>query len=64
MIDEETIEKIDIIRLQGREVKVFVDIGSPAVDHSQGTLTLCIHALENMRYEASEVLGDAFVRIE
>jgi hypothetical protein len=64
MVDEEPVEEIDIIGLQGREVQVFVDIGSSAVDHSQSSLALGVHALENVRDEAGEVLRDAVVRPE
>ena len=64
MVDEESVEEIDIIRLYGREVEVFVEIRSAAIDHSQSSLALGIHALKDMWYEAGEVLGNSIVGTE
>lgn len=64
MVDEETVEQVDVIRLQGGKVEVFVYIRSSAVDHSQRSLALGIHALEDVRDQAGEILGYSVVGIE
>jgi hypothetical protein len=49
VVDQEAVEEIRVIRFEGREVEVFVNVGSTAVDHSQSPNTLSFGCLENMR---------------
>jgi hypothetical protein len=64
IVDEETVEDIQIVGLQGREVEVLVDIGGSAVDHAQGSLALGVHGLLGVGDEAGEVLGDTVIGSE
>lgn len=64
MVDKEAVEQVDILALDGRQVKVLIDAGLPGADHLERTLTLLAGVLHDVRDQAGEVLGDALGRSE
>lgn len=59
VVDEEAVEQVDVLVLEGGEVEVLVDIGLAGVDHLHRPLALHLQALHSVRDEASEVPVDA-----
>lgn len=59
VVDENTVEKVDVIRLEGREVEVLVDWCRSSIYHLHGTSDLGGHRLHDVWDETGEVLGDA-----
>ena len=56
IVDEDAVEEIDVVRLEGREVEVLVNWRLARVDHLHGAEDLCVHVLHDVRDETGEVL--------
>lgn len=56
IVDEHSVEKVDIAGLEGGEIEILVDWRRSCVNHFHGTLDLRIHILHDMWNEAGEVL--------
>jgi hypothetical protein len=56
VVDEETVEEVGVLVLEGGQVKVLVDGGLAGLDHLHGSGALSVEALNGVGDEASEVL--------
>jgi hypothetical protein len=45
VIDQEAVEEVDVLGLEGGEVEVLVDVGASTVDHAQSSHALRLKAL-------------------
>jgi hypothetical protein len=45
VIDQEAVEEVDVLGLEGGEVEVLIDVGASTVDHAQSSHALRLKAL-------------------
>lgn len=62
IVDEEAVEEIDVLVLDGGEVQIPVDVGLTRPHHLQSPVTLLVEILHNVWYQASEILGHTLLR--
>lgn len=64
VVDEEAVEEIDVVVLDGGQVQVPVDVGLTGANHLHGPCALRLEALHDVRKKTGEVLCDALFRGE
>ena len=64
IVDENAVEEVDVVGLEGGEVEVLVDRCRAGIYHLHGAGNLCGHGLHDMWNETGEVLDDALFRGE
>jgi hypothetical protein len=64
VIDEEAVEEVGILVLEGGQVKILVDRCLTGLNHLHGSGALGLEALHGVGEETSEVLGGTFLGCE
>jgi hypothetical protein len=64
VVDEETVEEVGVLVLEGGQVKVLVDGGLAGLDHLHGSGALSVEALDGVGDETGEVLGSTLLGCE